>query len=78
MVRGLIGRVIGLDAAAEAKAGVGDLPADQLNAQQDLAGPIVVAGPMVDRNRADDPGPGGRAGPEMRSAPRPSPVLFSG
>jgi hypothetical protein len=52
-----------VDAAADAEAGVGDLAADQLNAQQDLAGPVVVGAAVVDRDRADDPGPGGRVDP---------------
>ena len=47
--RAEVGRVVGADAAADAEAGVGDLPADQLDPQQDGAGPVGVAAPVLDR-----------------------------
>jgi hypothetical protein len=52
--------VLGADATADAEPSVGNLPTDQPDPQHDRAGPIGVAAPVVDRDRADDPGPGGR------------------
>jgi hypothetical protein len=52
-----------VDAAADAEAGVGHFTADQLDPEQNGAGPVLIAAPVLDRDRADDPGPGGRAGP---------------
>jgi hypothetical protein len=51
-----------VDAAADAKAGVGELAADQLDPEQDGAGPVGVVAAVLDADRADDSGPGGRAG----------------
>jgi hypothetical protein len=57
-----VGWVVGPDAATDAEAGVGDFSADHLDLQQDRAGPVLIAPPVLDADRADDPGPGGRPG----------------
>jgi hypothetical protein len=39
-----------VDAAADAEAGVGELAADQLDPEQDGAGPVGVAASVLDRH----------------------------